>query len=269
MMQVPVTPLFAATQHQLNVYQSEVDAAANYEDQVRAAKERFKAYNTKSNATFHEVKATLTWLCSGARRCMYCEDSYADEVEHIRPKDLYPELTFSWENYLYACGPCNSPKSNQFAVFSHATGQRVEVTRRRNMPIVPPEPGEPLLIDPRRENPLDYMELDLPGTFYFLEAGQPGTRQYLRAEFTIAVLQLNDRDHLVTARREAYQNYRARLREYIHMRDGNGTQQEIAECVDFLLKMNHPTVWAEMKRQRHLITDLKRLFAEAPEALGW
>jgi hypothetical protein len=35
-----------------------------------------------------------------------------DEAEHINPKDLYLERVFDWANYLYACGPCNGPKSN-------------------------------------------------------------------------------------------------------------------------------------------------------------
>ena len=48
---------------------------------------------------------------------MYCEDSVGDEVEHHRPKNLYPDHTFLWDNYLYACGPCNGPKNNRFAVF--------------------------------------------------------------------------------------------------------------------------------------------------------
>ena len=269
MMQLPVTPLYIATQHQLNAYQNEVDAAADYAQRVGKAKERFKAYNTKSNAAFQEVKATLTWLCSGARRCMYCEDSCADEVEHIRPKDLYPEFTFVWENYLYACGSCNSRKSNQFAVFSHADGQCVEVTRRRGMPVSPPEPGEPLLIDPRRENPLDYMELDLRGTFYFVAKGQRGTRSHQRAEFTIDVLHLNDRDHLVYAREEAYKSYGARLRDYIHLRDAGAAQQQLDSDIHALMRMSHPTVWAEMKLQKQLIPRLQALFTEAPEALTW
>ena len=33
-------------------------------------------------------------MCAGAKRCMYCEDSAADEVEHHLPKNLYPEFVF-------------------------------------------------------------------------------------------------------------------------------------------------------------------------------
>ena len=50
----------------------------------------------------------------GARRCGYCEDSDGDEIEHIKPRDLYPEKTFAWENYLLACGQCNRSKSSRF-----------------------------------------------------------------------------------------------------------------------------------------------------------
>ena len=31
-------------------------------------------------------------MCSGAERCHYCEDSKADEVEHLLPKDAYIQI---------------------------------------------------------------------------------------------------------------------------------------------------------------------------------
>jgi 5-methylcytosine-specific restriction endonuclease McrA len=100
----------------LEEYQKAVDATGDYSARVAAAKEHFSKYNTKANTTFATVRVTLNRMCSGARRCCYCEDSMADEVEHIAPKDLFPELVFSWNNYLYACGPCNGPKNNRFAI---------------------------------------------------------------------------------------------------------------------------------------------------------
>lgn len=36
---------------------------------------------------FADVRRVLDEMCSGPRRCGYCEDSCADEIEHIRPKD--------------------------------------------------------------------------------------------------------------------------------------------------------------------------------------
>lgn len=83
----------------LNDYQKDVDTKLDYAQRVSAAKRLFKLRNISKNKTFQLVRATLDKMCSGARRCCYCEDSCADEVEHIRPKDLYPELVFVWENY--------------------------------------------------------------------------------------------------------------------------------------------------------------------------
>ncbi|MBX3729546.1 MAG: hypothetical protein KF858_10215 [Candidatus Sumerlaeia bacterium] len=46
---------------------------------------------------------------------MYCEDSRATDIEHIRPKEHYPEVAFVWENYAYACNVCNQQyKSDRY-----------------------------------------------------------------------------------------------------------------------------------------------------------
>ena len=94
-------------------YQRDVDAQHTYSQQVKRAKTRFGSYNRRSNPTFATVRSKLAEMCGGIRRCMYCEDSAADEVEHFKPKDLYPEVAFVWRNYLYACGGCNGGKDNR------------------------------------------------------------------------------------------------------------------------------------------------------------
>ena len=73
----------------LEEYQRQVDAAGSYEDRVASAKRSFFRKNRRSNATFRRVRESLTRMCSGAQRCVYCEDSVGDEVEHIQPQDLY------------------------------------------------------------------------------------------------------------------------------------------------------------------------------------
>ena len=46
------------------------------------------------------------------RKCAYCESRFAHtsygHIEHFRPKATFPELTFNWNNLLWACGMCNS-----------------------------------------------------------------------------------------------------------------------------------------------------------------
>jgi hypothetical protein len=116
---------------ELRALQAEVDAAGSYADQVAEGKRLFELRNRRGNAIFDEVKRTLERMCAGARRCAYCEDSAADEVEHVRPKDLYPQVVFAWRNYVYACGPCNGPKGSHFAVLGADGVTAVEVSRKR------------------------------------------------------------------------------------------------------------------------------------------
>lgn len=248
--------------------QRRIDEIEDYEERVTRAKQSFRQRNRTGDPTFRVVRSTLTRMCSGARRCGYCEDSVADEVEHIRPKDLYPEATFAWWNYLYACGPCNGPKNNQFAVFSDRIGELITVTRKQRDPVVPPEPGQMVLIDPRREDPLQFMQLDLIDTFYFVPNGEEDSREYQRAARTSGILTLN-RDFLASARQEAYGHYRARLFEYVELRERGDSEAKLDKRINALRRMGHPTVWREMKRQGHLVEELRILFEQAPEAFDW
>lgn len=113
MIRLPDVPLSAAALSQLESWQAEVNAIAQYVDRVEAAKQRFLQRNTMRNKTFATVRRALEQMCTGTRRCGYCEDSAADEVDHLWPKEFYPELVFAWRNYLYACGRCNRSKSHQ------------------------------------------------------------------------------------------------------------------------------------------------------------
>lgn len=268
MIRIPDTELPKRAQTWLTKYQREIDEIRDYAERVKQAKDRFKTRNAGKNATFQVVRDTLSAMCSGARRCMYCEDSCADEIEHVKPKDLYPESVFVWKNYLYACGPCNGPKNNKYAVISRGRGELVDVTRKAGDPVVPPIQGDPALLDPRSENPLDFLELDLVETFLFLPRPNADARADLRAKYTIETLRLN-RDLLLVAREEAYGSYRARLSEYIQFRDSGAPQDSLVLLISALRNMGHPTVWWEMKRQRDLIDELHYLFATAPEALNW
>ena len=265
MVHLPDPGLDPEATRKLEEYQRQVDDAGSYEDRVASAKKWFSRRNQRWNRTFRRVRESLTRMCSGAQRCVYCEDSVGDEVEHIQPKDLYPCLVFVWANYVYACGRCNGGKSNKFAVIS---GNRlVDVTRPRGGPVVPPKPGAPAFLNPRVEDPLDFLDLDLEYTFMVLARdGLPDIAR-ARTEFTIETLKLN-RDVLLQARATAFGSYRARLREYVSMRKA-ATAEEKGRLVDSLKAMPHATVWAEMKRQHPFVPDLEALFAKAPEALGW
>jgi len=253
----------------LSEYQGEVDAGASYSDRVDLARRLFGSRNDKRNPAFAAVRSALHSLCRGPGRCMYCEDSAADEIEHFYPKNLYPEFTFAWANYLYSCGPCNGPKSQWFAVFSAATGQIIEVARSPRADVLPPEAGDPLYIDPRREDPMEFLRLDLRDTFHFRPLGARDTRAYDRAEYTIRKLHLNDRDDLCVMRKDAFENYAAVLFAYVKGKQAGLTEAQLAPKLAKIRRAPHPTVWFEMKRQRDHHPRLRALFTAAAEALEW
>jgi uncharacterized protein (TIGR02646 family) len=269
MIRLPDIALADAAEVGLRALQADVDAAGSYADQVAEGKRLFQLRNTRGNAIFDEVKRTLDRMCSGARRCAYCEDSAADEVEHVRPKDLYPQVVFAWSNYIYACGPCNGPKGSHFAVLDADGATTIEVSRKRSAPIVPPHDGEPALIDPRLEDATRLMRLDLRGTYLFTPLAAKGTRDHARAEYTIRTLRLNIRPELVRARGEAYVDYVGRVRHYQHERDSKAPAARLDELRDGIQRRQHPTVWHEMLRQREQLPDLRKLFADVPEAATW
>ena len=250
-------------------WQLEIDSIPGYADQVARGKLAFKQKNKPANATFSEIRSALGRMCSGALRCVYCEDSAGYQVEHMRPKDLYPNEVFVWLNYAYACGLCNGPKNNRFGVLQPGQSVITHVTRPRNSPIVPPVAGAFALIDPRIENPLNLICLDLLGTFYFLPMVGLGAADSVRAEYTIELLGLNSRDYLPQARAEAFESYFSRLSDYRSRRGFGGSSEELDRRVLAIKRMQHPTVWREMQRQQARIPALRELFDDVPEALNW
>ncbi len=171
---LPISPpdISAASADYLDKWTGALAEIGDYADRVAEAKAKWKSRRSGTK-TMADVAGRLTDACAGPRRCMYCEDSLADEVEHIRPKDIYPDMCFSWANYLLSCGPCNGPKNNHFAVFDTA-GEVVEVSRKHGEPVSPPTDGPEVFIDPRSENPLELLELDLEDTLFLCAGARRG-----------------------------------------------------------------------------------------------
>jgi hypothetical protein len=271
MIRLPTILLPEDTDVSLNSLQAVVDAESTYKRRVAKAKSYFKAKNTASDPVFKVIRQKLSDMCPGARRCCYCEDSCADEVEHIAPKDLYPDKCFVWDNYLYACGPCNGPKNNQYQIFRSGSDSPLDVTRKRDAPVVPPPDGEAVLINPRNENPLDYIWLDME-TFRFVPDPElvENSRPWIRADYTInTILRLNEREVLVKAREAVYYAYLALLRAYISDRENGCDEETLILQKEAIQSLPHPTVWQEMKRQRQFYATLREIFSFVPEALGW
>ena len=276
MIQLTRPALSVNASQSLQQYQTVVDSQPDFPAQVAFAKTDFPTKNVIGNATFDEVKVKLVEMSSGAERCHYCEDSKADEVEHLLPKDVYPNHCYDWNNYYYSCGNCNGPKNNKCAVIDVATNTLIDITppkRRRNAPPLPPRPPLPgvmAIIDPVTDNPLNFLFLDLnKGTFVFSEFPEINTPEYLKAKYTLEILRLNTRPFLLVARANAYKNFKARLREYIADRDNGIPKEQLRAMMTGIKEESHQTVWQEMKRQKDFIPEIEALFNQAPEALNW
>ncbi|MEL5274839.1 hypothetical protein [Serratia marcescens] len=246
----------------LSAKQLDINSEVNYSDKVDKAK---VLWGNKSKKHFSEVRIILDSMCVGSRRCNYCEDSVADEVEHIKPKNIYPECCFLSDNYLYSCGPCNGPKNDFYAVLD-VNGNVVEVSRGKNSPVVPPQGGVDVLINPRVEDPLEYIILDF-NTFLFTAMPGKTAEEIERAKYTIKILGLNSRDYLINARKHAFSSYLDSLELYVRKKQEGVENDELLARKHELSRRHHPTIWHEMKRQRNSYQKLQGLFNQAAELL--
>jgi len=145
------------------------------------------------NLVWSSLKEILSNISS--KKCWYCEsreDRSDKDVDHYRPKSVYPWLAFDWHNYRFACTFCNRKRSNANTEsgtggkgndFPLADGcSRATCTEELLQ-------ETPLLLDPC--SPHDV------GLFYFLETGHPCPKyndhpmRKLRAETSIHLYNLN------------------------------------------------------------------------------
>lgn len=262
----PVNPIGHLLAH-LNTCQGRVNLGGTYHDKIDLAKTLWKSLSKSTDPNFGPIRDLLASLQGVTRRCSYCEDSLGYQIEHIYPKAIFPSVVFSWDNFLHACGSCNGAKLDQFSIYS-SPGVVIKLSSRKP-PGVEPNPKNSLLIDPRSENPLDFMTLDLRDTFHFVPIGKDDER----AEYTITTLQLNLRSGLVESRRTALALYLSSFKEYDVAKSNNSTRAILAKIAKRIgYEMSHRTVWEEVKRQYLRATWLAEfhfLFTKHPEALAW
>ncbi|MEV4583387.1 HNH endonuclease [Nonomuraea jabiensis] len=72
-------------------------------------------------------------------RCFYCCDSLGADIDHYTPVKVNFRSTFSWDNWLLVCPPCNRRKASSFPLDSS---------------------GVPLLLDPTQRDPWKHFFLD-------------------------------------------------------------------------------------------------------------
>lgn len=109
----------------------------------KSAAERIYSSSRKAK-WFIEITAHLKSMCGIGSRCMFCSGSEASNVEHFRPKSLFPTLAMTWNNLLWICGICNQAKGDTFQTAANAVA---------------------MLIDPTVENVWDFFFIDEYGNF--------------------------------------------------------------------------------------------------------
>jgi len=154
-------------------------------------------------------------------KCMYCESKvthidYGD-VEHIKPKSKFPDLTYEWSNLGYACVKCNrSGKGDKY---------------------------DDDFIDPYQENPENYL---LPyGSIIFAREGNK------RGEITIDIVKLN-RPELLEKRNDRLEKIRPLISRYFQCTvdaqkeaifeqiiEEAGEDKEYSLCLKYLLNNIH------------------------------
>lgn len=60
-------------------------------------------WRRKSTVQFAAIRAALESIVGASKRCMYCDDSAATDIDHFEPRVRNPARTFDWPNYALAC----------------------------------------------------------------------------------------------------------------------------------------------------------------------
>lgn len=139
--------------------------------------------NIKNRYNHPDVKDALISETHG--KCMYCESYISaiapEHIEHYRPKALYPEKTFEWNNLGLACPWCNIKKSDSFEEAC-------------------------AIVNPYMENPDDFF-ISLGTIIYH----KPNNK---RAELTEYLLELN-RPELIEGRKHVLDNICPLIDRYV------------------------------------------------------
>lgn len=141
-----------------------------------------------------KVLVTLQSMMGTRQRCMYCLDSHGCDIEHFRPKTPYPKWMFKWTNLLLCCPECGRIKGSKFPL----DGRR------------------PLLIDPTKEEPWDYLDFD-PITGNMTARFDVRANDFFsKGQQTVSTLQLDRREALAAGYLHTYKKLCLVTNKFLH-----------------------------------------------------
>lgn len=273
----------------LDELQEEIDNENTFEKKVEKAGSLWKSKGgNKGKKAFEVIRKSLKDMCVYVHICSYCEQNEAGDIEHIHPKSFFPEKTFEWENYLLACKQCNSGyKLDKCHVLDN--NNEIIIVKRKEEP-----PYKTLaFINPRVEHPENFMILSLDSFEFELLPGMD-KKDSNKANSTLQILELNQRDVLLKTRQSAADYYYDSMERLIRIIAANSLEElkyvlrPNDDRFDFTLSLDklksdikesykkhitryqHPSVWYAIKLiGSKTDSKWKALFEKIPEALNW
>lgn len=143
-----------------------------------------------------EVKERLSKIYN--YKCVYCEKSLLDitnHIEHYRPKSVYYQLAYSWDNLLLACDKCNSKKLDNFKIAKEKYNfdeKDYSLEELQNKIKEIDEIEEPFFVNPEQENQ-EFFDKNIS---FYLEGKEAGNifSENERLKYTIETCDLNRDD---------------------------------------------------------------------------
>jgi uncharacterized protein (TIGR02646 family) len=173
---------------ELQRYQAEVDAQPR---DIFSPNNHWD--NRRRSNTVLGVEAALKQMAGPRELCMYCVNNESKDIEHFWPKSDYRERMYVWENLLLCCSICGGKKGRQF----------------------PLDNGQPLLIDPTKENPWDYLDFE-PRTGNIMARIDPDSEDEMpKGRETVRIFELNMRQALANSYKKTFARLRTLVEELL------------------------------------------------------
>ena len=213
-----------------------VDRSPNAPASIAKGSQREKKYSAELKAwedngkqgkppspPYRHDDVKLTLMDDFNKKCGYCEKKYARpilDIEHYRPKSVYPELAIDWNNFLLACRMCNMSKLDEFD---------------ENYPPINPCDDDP-------KNFFKYVKKEKGGRVWILITPKPGLSKdhEQRSLKTIELCELNNVDLLefraeavVTAKESKEKHDSGEGGSYNRRYVNNQKEQEFLGALDF------------------------------------